>query len=271
MSRSNPYTGVPDRTGQTSTNNMYGDGDGTTSGWNICLLVVGSIILGLLIWGLVWMAIIKSDVEDIHIKKICEVGDTCQDGALIGGTGICDANGECQGDPKGECDPPGLFPIDFTPADCPAPIWSFPVDTFGLYNDSICWFGRCSWFLVPPFPLAWMCIGPDFGHYEKKKLAEDTCLDFLAPDPDQPYYQATATCIFNIPICIYNYERATHARITPTVAPFAMLANGKTVAEPASGQDMFALGRDQVGGTDKSMLVVAGERYLDWQNGQADN
>lgn len=206
--------------------NAYGSGEGGMSNGMVCLAILLVLLLGLLIWALIWLGSISSHVNTLHIHTFCPEGATCHDGALVGGSGVCDANGVCVGTALGQCDG-GFFCADFSPDDCRNLTWSWPVAFFGLFNDQICWMDMCVWFLLPELPLEWTCVGSDHGRHELKELGARRCRSYIANDEDAPFFDVTLTCIFDEPICIFAYRRAEYTCLEPLVAPFATLGAGE--------------------------------------------
>ena len=197
-------------------NNMYGRGSDSDSnnGSNTGLVVIGVIgillllaLLILLIIHMVAFGLFNNQFDDLYTHKFCPAGDTCKNGALVGGSGICSAQGECIGTAKGQCDS-GLAPFDFGPnVDCRNLTFSWPVDTFNLFNAKFCWFGRCVYVLEGGLGvLDWSCAGVAHGRYELKELGAKRCRSFISEDPDAPFFDTTLTCISDEPLCMYSIE-----------------------------------------------------------------
>jgi len=156
---------------------------------------------------MVAFGLFNNQFDDLYTHKFCPAGDTCKNGALVGGSGICSAQGECIGTAKGQCDS-GLAPFDFGPnVDCRNLTFSWPVDTFNLFNAKFCWFGRCVYVLEGGLGvLDWSCAGVDHGRYELKELGAKRCRSFISEDPDAPFFDTTLTCISDEPLCMYSIE-----------------------------------------------------------------
>ena len=202
MSGNTVYTRVPNGPDN-------GNGNGHTF-LNVLSAITLPLVLATLVLLIIHMAgfgHVFDQVNNLHTHKLCPAGESCTNGALVGGTGTCNSMGECIGTPKGQCDS-GLAPFDFSNGSiCRNLTYNFPVSEFSLFNYKICWFGRCIYALEAGINiLDWSCAGQDHGRYELKELGAKRCRSFISHDPDAAYFETTLTCVADEPLCLYTLD-----------------------------------------------------------------
>ena len=182
----------------------------------VCTFLGLAVVIGLLV-GIIVM------VAHINDRGIAYEGEQCRRFGLIDNMGHYNADGQCVGDSRGQCD--AWFETE--PEDCRPLTFGWTVDFYNLPNFTLCWNNLCVYALAPGPSHDWICpgAGANASRYEFKEVGQKHCLDYLAHDEDLPALTAMATCVDEDPLCVYTYRDAKYTILHPEEPPFVLGAD----------------------------------------------